>query len=116
MIIQDIMTACFLPQGTYAMRLLAPKGTPQHTITFKQENGIYQAEVVTEHGPQQARNIKLGDRRISWRQFGGTPGTELFEYDMEIFPGNVLLGKCYRVDVPAEESPSSPVVAEAIEE
>lgn len=112
--IKEITATCFLPDGTYTMRLMAPKGTPEHTITFQLENGIYQAKIQTEHGLQTAKHLQIHERHILWQQFGGTPGTELFQYDMEIFPGNLLMGRCYRIDVPAEEAPASPVIAEPL--
>lgn len=114
MSIREVAETCFLPQGEYTLSLLAPKGTPSHRIIFELKDGIYQAEVITEHGHQWAKQIVLGERKIAWTQLGGTPGTEVFRYEMEIFPGNVLVGKAYRIDVPAEEGPASPVVAEAV--
>ncbi len=113
--IKEMTATCFLPDGTYTLRLMAPKGTPEHTITFKLENGVYRAEIQTEHGPQTAKHLKIQEHHILWQQFGGTPGTELFQYDMEIFPGNLLMGKCHRIDVPAEEAPASPVIAEPVQ-
>lgn len=103
---------CFLPEGIYHLNILAPKGTPEHIIEFKLEHGIYQAKIQTEHGPQEAKHLHLGDKSVSWQQMGGTPGTELFQYDMEIFPGGFLMGKCYRIDVPEDEAPASPVIGE----
>jgi hypothetical protein len=113
--VKELTKTCFLPEGSYEMKLVAPKGVPAHKITFKLEKGIFQAQVETEHGLQPAEHLRIQERHILWQQFGGTPGTELFEYDMEIFPGNVMLGKCYRIDVSAEEAPASPVLAEAME-
>ena len=110
--IQELMSTCFIPQGRYALRILAPKGTPEHHITFSLESGVYRAEVETEHGLQKAGALAVNGKTVTWRQLGGTPGTELFQYDMEIYPGGFLMGRCYRIDVPENEAPPSPVIAE----
>lgn len=110
--IQELMDTCFIPQGRYTLRILAPKGTPEHHITFSLEEGVYRARVETEHGTQPAKKLAVNGKNVTWQQLGGTPGTELFRYDMEIFPGGLLMGKCLRIDVPEEEAPPSPVVAE----
>ena len=110
--IAELMDTCFLPDGRYTLRIVEPKGTPAHEIVFQLAGGVYQAEVTTEHGTQRAKALTLGDRKISWQQLGGSPGTELFQYDMNIFPGGLLMGRCRRIDVPAHEAPPSPVIAE----
>lgn len=112
--IKELKETCFIPMGKYSLTLLAPKGTPVHTIEFFAQNGVLSAKVITEHGEQQAKNIVLGDHFVSWRQLGGTPGTELFQYDMKLYAGDVMLGEAYRVDVDEEESLESPVVAEKL--
>ena len=113
--IRELMDTCFIPQGRYALRILAPKGTPEHRITFLLKDGVYRAEVETEHGQQKANGLAVNGKTVVWQQLGGTPGTELFQYEMEIFPGGFLMGKCWRIDVPVEEAPPSPVIAERYE-
>ena len=102
--IKEMMQTCFVPEGIYHLNILAPKGTPEQIVDFQ-----------LKHGVQQAKQLRLGDKTVSWQQLGGTPGIELFQYDMEIFPGGFLMGKCYRIDVPADEAPPSPVIGEPSE-
>lgn len=113
--IKEMMQTCFVPEGIYHLNILAPKGTPEHIVDFQLKHGVYQAKIQTEHGFQQAKHLRLGDKTVSWQQLGGTPGIELFQYDMGIFPGGFLMGKCYRIDVPADEAPPSPVIGEPSE-
>lgn len=106
------MDSCFLPEGVYHLRILRPKGIPEYQITFELIKGVYQAQVITEHGAQRVQSLTLGHKKISWQQFGGTLGKECFQYEMEIFPEGLLMGSCRRIDVPEEEAPLSPVIAE----
>ncbi len=110
--IQELKQTCFIPQGKYTLNLLAPKGTPEHVIEFSVSNGVLSAEVTTEHGKQMCTDISINGNRVCWRQFGGTPGTEHFQYDMKLYAGDVMLGDAYRIDVSDDESLESPVVAE----
>ena len=77
--IQELASSCFIPSGLYRLNILAPKGTPDHMIDFQLEHGVYRAKLQTEHGFQWVKNIRLDDKKISWQQLGGTPGTELFQ-------------------------------------
>lgn len=113
--IQELMQTCFLPQGTYRLQILSPKGVPAHQITFSLEGGIYSAVVTTEHETQKARNLRVNGNVISWEQMAGSYGDERFLYEMKIYPEGIMLGDSRRNDVPREESPESPVLAELIE-
>ena len=112
--IKELKETCFIPMGRYSLKMLAPKGTPEHVIEFIAQNGVLRAQVTTEHGEQEAENITFSGGVVTWRQYGGTSGTELFEYKMKLYAGDVMLGEAYRVDVDESESLESPMVAEKI--
>ncbi len=101
--------------GTWVLQYLAPSGISPHLVSFSYDpDGTLIVEYVSHHSQgvnftmkQTASFAKYSDGKLCFRVMCGGPGNELFEYHMDYYRGDVMLGWAQRVDtdIPGFHSP-----------
>lgn len=110
--------------GTWVLQYLAPAGISAHLVSFSyDEDGALVVDYASHHS--QGVNFTLkqkasfaeydGKGNLCFRVMCGGPGNELFEYHMEYYRGDVMLGYAQRVDMDVEGF-RSPLYAKFIHE
>lgn len=96
----------------YELQILAPPDIPAHYIRFDTGGEALTGRHTNEHESQEMVDLARSGDHICWRAKAGSHGDELFQFEMRLFMGGVMVGTARRCDIGGFQ-PESPVVCRA---